>query len=279
MAPNAPIAPTAAYTGSRYGFTYTASTKEDYDSLQITYDEKRKIYTFSGKNVSVCMPSGDFNIFVSGSGMTVKDLGVKDTTPDYVYLAGERNEYDADGKNDQIYIDGKTNLARLQGADHTVTFEKGAKLPLVDATKTSRASIKNEQTSGGQSIIVSGADSKDVAQVKKNLITGFIEGFLTMGVTYNSVKILKTTDPQVILDTIKQTKAIGSENTFGQIVGDYQLPENALSNANNIYLKDGYEIEANGTDDLDGCRPTRFDRDYTKLVIPIDKSKYFTTKP
>lgn len=275
-----PTTPVTTFKGSKYGFNYSAANQKDYDNVKITYDKKDNVYTITGKDIQVDMPKGDFNVFVSGSKVVLKDLGKDDKNPDLVYLSGEHNKFVSTGKGDKVYEDGTENLAEINGTGASVEIQKGANFPCVDASKATNAVIYDKQRpSGSQGIFISSKDSKETQEIKKNLITGFQSEYLGWGQNLRSIKAQRTVEPQVILDTDEQEKLTGEELTFGKVKKQYGLADGELAKVNNIYLNDGYEIEANHTVSLDNCVPSKFGRDYTKLVIPVDRNKYFTTKP
>lgn len=276
----APTASVNTFTGSKYGFGYKAANQNDYDNVKITYDKKDNIYTISGNNVQVDMPSGDFNVFILGKDVTVKDLGKDDKKSDLVYLSGEHNKFVSTGNGDKIYQDGVENLAEITGTNTTVDIQKNANFPFIDASKASNTVIYDKQRqSGSQGIFITSKDSKEVKSVKENIIKGLQSEYLSWGKNLNSITRQETLESQMILDTNKQEQKTGKELTFGAIKQQYGLGKGILAKVNNIYLKDSYEINANKTTDLDQCNPRLFDRDYTKLVIPVDRSKYFTTRP
>lgn len=132
----APTTEPATFMGKQYGITYTAKTKEDFDSIKIKQDDNGTVTIWGNKSNFYLPENAATSVIFKGKDSMIIDGKETDGKKykDEIELQGKRNEYfTSDSKNgaDTIQMEGNTNLASLMGQGNTVRLTKDAKLPMV----------------------------------------------------------------------------------------------------------------------------------------------------
>lgn len=178
----APQTEPAAFMGKQYGITYTARTKEDFDSIKIKQGNDGTI-TIWGKKSDFYLPdNAATSIVFKGSESRIIDGKETDGKKykDDIQLQGKRNEYFTSGsKNgaDIIQMQGDTNLACLMGQGNTVAITKDAKLPMIYEQGKGNTVMANDDVDKNQlSLRLTPNDPK--LEYKKRAINDLMNGDL-----------------------------------------------------------------------------------------------------